>query len=303
MNTLNTTQISPDAIATLERLFGSGRHSVCERLKTRTLALNEGRSSTVLSATTQAGVSQDEVDRLFRHPKVKALGELLREELGAVFTPDAKSGIVTTAAVRIAQRAGITDLRYTVVVLPLNPVCVPRCTDSSAALLVVRNEDAPGLMVARVLFRRNSSDSMPSEYALHRNGALTEMPWHFGECMFQSSLRLLEKLCPCSFGELRAALNASGNTQPISNVLKAVYDVRENACGPHGLLNATSVLYSRNLETEWSAHYISKVLGRRQVSAAESGKAEPVGGQRHEGASAADNPGVSLARWLLAVMA
>lgn len=188
--------------------------------------------------------AQAEWDRLLRdNSKVRHLLGFAEREFGGRVVPTPAAGFQTDVVLRYAKGGVTTDLGVRTVVVPLVSN-EPRLPLGSAALEISYYHNTQGLIVPRLLIRRNPSEWHATEYAFRKDGRITEMAARFGDCLFRSSLKIVEQKNPAAHKSLRAA----------------ILDLRSPTIGQSELLLASGVISASNVEEEYEAGYVSGTL-------------------------------------------
>jgi hypothetical protein len=197
---------------------------------------------------------------LANHPKTKTLLNWAAVQLRCTPVPLSQNGFTTTGQLRFL-RAGApvaTEQEVRQTIFPVRCVSL-RYPKASVALLLNRYISTPGLSYPRLLVRYGNNDYMVEEYSLRRDGSVTQMTAKFGDCVFRTSLRILEQRNGNAYKSLMAVFSTSAQ-EPVFNTLKRLYDVRMTPVGQKDLVLYSGILVASNLEEEFDAGYISGTL-------------------------------------------
>lgn len=194
--------------------------------------------------------------------KTRKLIEWAADKLGAPVTPNLSRGFTTTGVVRYTRNNSPVSVDMTVrqTIIPLR-VSSPRYPDASAAIMLNRYTSAPGLAYPRLLIRyaTNNTGWMVEEYAYHWRLGIDQMKAKFGDCVFRSSLKILEQRNKPAFNSLMRTLE-SRPKESVARSLKRVYDVRSTPIGQGELALFSEILVDTNLEEEFENAYISGTI-------------------------------------------
>lgn len=213
------------------------------------------------SITTQTGnLVASEWAALANHPKTRSLLTWATSELRCTPVPVPQEGLTTIEQLRFARTgAPVTadqDVRQTIVPVRCASSRYPKAT---VALLFNRYVSAGGLAYPRLLIRYGNNGYMVEEYSMRRDNRVTKMTCKFGDCVFRTSLLVMEKLNPNAYRSLMAVFGGSAQ-EPVFNTLRRLYDVRGTSIGQKELALFSGIMISSNLEEEFEAGYISNTL-------------------------------------------
>lgn len=195
-----------------------------------------------------------------KHQKTMALLNWAAAELGCTPVPVPQEGFTTTEFLRF-NRAGAPvsadfEVRQTVVPVRCNSL---RYSGATAALILNRYVATPSLAYPRLLVRFGNNGYMVEEYSLRKDTRVTKMTCKFGDCVFRTSLRILEQRNGPVYRSLMNAFENSAK-EPVFNTLRRLYDVRTAPVGQKELALYSGILVSSNLEEEWDSGVITGTL-------------------------------------------
>jgi hypothetical protein len=206
------------------------------------------------------GIVASEWAAFANQPKTRALLNWATAELRCIPVPVPQEGFTTTEFLRFT-RAGApvpADMEVRQTILPV------RCSSSrysraTVALLLNRYTSTPSLAYPRLLVRFGNNGYMVEEYSLRKDNRVTKMTCKFGDCVFRTSLRILEQRNGPAYRSLMRVFEASAQ-EHVFNTLRRLYDVRMPPVGQRDLTLYSGILVSSNLEEEFDAGYISGTL-------------------------------------------
>ena len=113
----------------------------------------------------------------------------------------------------------------------------------------------------RLLVRPDPNNWFASEYAYRLDGRVTLMTSKFGDCLFRSSLRVLEVKNSAAHNALRARLASTAvRGTSLGDGIKGVYDARITGAAVSEMLDATAIVTAGNVEEEYPGAYISNAI-------------------------------------------
>lgn len=192
------------------------------------------------------------------NPKVVQLLAKASAEVGVPVSANPGLGFNTEYTVRYSRGGVNSDLAVRTTFVPLTtPVMRPVTT----VLMLSSYVSSPQLVVPRLLVRRNAREWHAVEFAYRKDGRIWEMAATHGDCLFRSSLRVVEQKNGPAHSSLRSVLNSTAQTgRHLFDGLRAIYDVRGLPVGQGELLLTTGIFTANNFEEEYDAGYVSGTL-------------------------------------------
>jgi len=218
-------------------------------------------SVSLRSIRTESGkTAASEWSAMANHPKTRSLLNWAAGELRCTPAVISSDGFTTTEQLRFSRTGApvSTDQEVRQTIIPVRCVS-PRYPKATVALLLNRYISAPGLSYPRLLIRYGNNGYMVEEYSMRKDGRVWIMTGKFGDCVFRSSLRILEQRNKNAYNSLMNVFSASAQ-ENVFTTLKRLYDVRMTQIGQKDLALYSGILVSSNLEEEFDAGYVSGTL-------------------------------------------
>jgi len=238
------------AFALLGLTYGAIRPAVAQSIQLDT--------TTISLVRVQSGSATSDWASVAGNPKIANMVAFAQQQLGTRLTPDTRKGFTTRSRVRYSRGGVNSDMDARITIIPLTGTSR---SGGSAALMIGKYDSTPSLVIPRLLLRRNPSDPHAEEYAFRLDNRVTLMTANFGDCLFRSSLKILEQKNAPAHNALRATLtNTARPGIALSEGLRAVYDVRSAPVAQPELVLISTLMTSANVEEEYAAGYISGTL-------------------------------------------
>lgn len=225
--------------------------------------IQAGDTSIQLIAGRSSSNTQIEWDSVLRNnAKVRQMVAYAEGQFGGRVVPTPVAGFQTDITLRYSKGSNSTDLGVRTILIPL-VTSGTRIPGGSAVLEACYYVNTPELLVPRLLIRVKANDWNATEYAFRKDGRVTEMSARFGDCLFRSSLKIIEERNGPAHRSLRSVLDRTAQPgRSLLDGMRAILDLREPSVGQRDLLLATGVICASNVEEEYADGYISGTLDR-----------------------------------------